>query len=255
MSFAAVCLHQLKLVQAAAIASAINKRYTRVIRRAIAVILICAASGIFVLSTPAGASVLFAALQVYRPIAPSDLSKLAIGSPAAIVILSAGRRNYAPEYSEAARGTVDALTLERMRYGAFLARQTKLPILVSGGLDPIPLAVLMKQVLANDYGITVRWTEPNSKNTAQNAIFSSEMLKRSGVQRVILVTHAWHMKRAVAAFIANGMAVTPAPTAFYVPAPESVFSAIAPSLATLRMSGYGIHELLGGIWYTVRYGY
>lgn len=232
-----------------------TRRYSRLIRRAISVVLICAGAVIVALSTPVGASVLFTSLQIYPPIEPRHLSQLAIGSPAAIVILSGGRRNYAPEYGQVATGTVDALTLERLRYGAFLARQMNLPILVSGGLDPIPLAVLMKQTLANDYGITARWVEANSRNTAENAMFSSRMLKHAGILRIILVTHAWHMKRAVAAFTANGMAVIPAPTAFYVPAPRSFLAAITPSLGTLRMSGYAIHELVGGIWYAVRYGY
>jgi hypothetical protein len=63
------------------------------------------------------------------------------------------------------------------------------------------------------------------------------------------------MKRAVSAFAANGMVVVPAPTAFYIPMPDGLLASITPGLATLRMSGYGIHELVGGLWYKVRYGY
>jgi uncharacterized SAM-binding protein YcdF (DUF218 family) len=233
----------------------LNTRYPRLMRRVLAAAVICAISMILVLSTPAGAEVLFGMLQIYPAVEPSRLPQLANGPPAAIVILSAGRRRYAPEFGMSAKGTVDALSLERIRYGAYLARQTKLPVLVSGGLYPTPLATLMAEALASDYGIQVRWTEMHSKNTAENAAFSSAILKQSGVRHVILVTHAWHMKRAVAAFTANGMIVTPAPTAFYIPMPELSWSAIVPALATLRMSGYAIHELVGGIWYKVRYGY
>jgi uncharacterized SAM-binding protein YcdF (DUF218 family) len=223
--------------------------------RAIKVALVCAASVIFALSTPTGAGILFRSLQIYAPLVPSRLPQLAAGPPAAIVILSAGRRIYAPEFATSGMGTVDGLSLERIRYGAYLARETKLPILVSGGLDPVPLATVMAEALASDYGITPLWIEQKSRNTAENAILSSVMLKGSGVQRVILVTHAWHMKRAVAAFAANGMVVVPAPTAFYIPMPDGLLASVTPGLATLRMSGYGIHELVGGLWYKVRYGY
>ena len=225
------------------------------IRRAIAAVVISGACVILVLSTPAGAAALFSYLQIYPALEPSELPQLSSGAPAAIVILSAGRREYAPEYETAGKGTVDALSLERIRYGAWLARRTRLPVLVSGGLKPIPLAVLMADALTQDFGISPRWIEAKSANTAQNATFSSAILNADGVHRVILVTHAWHMKRAVAAFEANGMTVIAAPTAFYSPVPEDLLSAIAPSVTTLRMSAYGMHELIGGVWYKLRYGY
>jgi len=138
--------------------------------------------------------------------------------PGAIVILSAGRRVYAPEFGTE---TLDELSLERVRYGALLARATRLPVLVSGGLggEGRPsLAQLMADALRSDYGIAARWLESRSVNTAENAILSSEILRSAGIKRVILVTHAWHMKRANAAFIANGISVLPGPTAFYGPA-------------------------------------
>ena len=214
-----------------------------------------AACFILVLSTPAGAGVLFNYLEIYPPLEPSKLPELASGPRVAIVILSAGRRGYAPEYAAGDRGTVDALSLERVRYGAWLARRTKIPVLVSGGLKPVPLAMLMFDTLSQDYGITPRWIETKSANTAQNAIFSSTILKADGVHRVILVTHAWHMKRAMAAFEANGMSAIAAPTAFYSPEPQDFLSAVTPSISTLRMSAYGMHELIGGFWYKLRYGY
>jgi uncharacterized SAM-binding protein YcdF (DUF218 family) len=221
------------------------------IRRSIAAVLIFAVVVVYALSTPVPAEIIFRSLQIYGPIELSRWSQLASDS-SAIVILSAGRRSYAPEFGGE---TVDALTLERVRYGAYVARQTNLPILVSGGLGPISLAELMTKALRTDYAITPRWEEKESRNTAENAIFSAAILRQSGIRRIILVTHAWHMKRAVAAFIGNGMAITPAPTSFYLPVATGFWSAITPNVSTLRMSGYGIHETLGYIWYKVRYGY
>ena len=43
------------------------------------------------------------------------------------------------------------------------------------------------------------------------------LLLRDGVQRVALVTDAWHMPRAAAAFARAGLAVTPAPVGYVLP--------------------------------------
>ena len=131
-------------------------------------------------------------------------------------------------------------------------------MLVSGGLetsqDP-PLAQLLAEVLSHDYGIVAKWQEARSRNTAENAIYSSNILKGAGIERVILVTHAWHMKRAYDAFMANGMTVIPAPTAFYGRPQTYRRTEFIPSGHAFRMSGYAIHETLGSEWYALRYGY
>jgi len=76
----------------------------------------------------------------------------------AIVILGGGIRREAPEYGG---DTLGRLTLERVRYGALVARRTKLPVLVSGGAvyGGTAEAVLMKQALEEEFGIEVRWAE------------------------------------------------------------------------------------------------
>lgn len=173
-----------------------------------------------------------------------------------IVILSAGRRTYAPEFGAE---TLDELSLERVRYGASLAKETHLPVLVSGGLGgggAPSLAMLMANALRSDYGIEARWLESRSGNTAQNAIFSSEILRAAGIKRVIFVTHAWHMKRARAAFLASGMSVFPGPTAFYGPAGgDDVLLGFVQRIESLRMSGFALHEIIGSQWYRLRYGF
>ena len=222
--------------------------------RGLVVAILCLSGIVLGLSTPLAARILFDELQIYPPLAASQLSEIAAGPPTAIVVLAAGRRT-APEFAEIDKETLDSLSLERVRYAAYLARKTSLPVLVSGGLPPVPLAILMAETLSNDYGVQAKWLETRSTSTAENAIFSSEILRRVGVGRIILVTHAWHMKRAVAAFSANGMAVRPAPTAFYFAGRAGFWSAITPSFATLHMASYGIHEAVGGLWYKLRYGY
>lgn len=145
----------------------------------------------------------------------------AIDGAEVIVILGAGRRTNAWEYGS--RETLSSGSLERVRYGAWLSKSTKLPLLVSGG-NPIVRgargdsseAELMALALENEFGIPVTWIESRSNDTRENAEYSSKLLKAEGVERVLLVTHYSHMTRAKFEFEAQGMAVIPAPTVFPV---------------------------------------
>jgi uncharacterized SAM-binding protein YcdF (DUF218 family) len=109
--------------------------------------------------------------------------------------------------------------------------------------------------LSVDYGIRAKWLKSRSDNIAENAIYSRDPLKRSGVNRVILVTHAWHIKRAEAALAANGLVVRGASIAFYHPGRYGLLNDFTPSLGTLRLSGYAAHEIVGSMWYALKYGY
>jgi uncharacterized SAM-binding protein YcdF (DUF218 family) len=224
-------------------------------QRVVAVGLVALSVTLALLSNPAVSQILIASLQVYPPLDDTDIAELSSGPATAIVVLSAGRRLQAPEFGGE---TVDELSLERIRYGAALARQTRLPVLVTGGparAGEPAVAQLMGDALARDYGLSPKWIETRASNTAENAIFSTEMLKQDGIKRVLLVTHAWHMKRARAAFAANGLGVVPAPTAFYGGAGPNSWEDLLPSIHSLRMSGYAVHEIVGGAWYALRYGY
>jgi uncharacterized SAM-binding protein YcdF (DUF218 family) len=224
-------------------------------KRGVIIFIFLATGTALLLSIPVISDVLIDRLQIFPALTISEIAKRSEGNPTAIVILSAGRRVYAPEFGGE---TVDELALERIRYGAELQRKTHLPILVSGGMgndeDP-PHAQLMTEVLQHDFDVPVKWQESSSASTAQNAIYSSRLLKQAGINRVVLVTHAWHMKRASSAFMANGMTVIPAPTAFYGRIKREDLNAILPSMRALRMSGYAVHEMLGSGWYALRYGY
>lgn len=226
-----------------------------VLKRIAAIGSACLVVGAYLLSVTPVSALLIDQMQVIPPLTAPELTAATSGAASAIVILSAGRRTYAPEFGGA---TVDSLSLERVRYGALLARMTGLPVLVSGGIaragEP-SLAQIMAGALEQDYGLTARWQEVKSETTAENAIYSAGMLKEAGIIRVVLVTHAWHMKRAQAAFAANGMTVIPAPTAFYRPPRENMLRQLLPSMAAFRMSGYAIHEIVGSLWYAARYGY
>ena len=59
-------------------------------------------------------------------------------------------------------------------------------------------------------------TEENSVNTHENATMSFELLSVRRIRRIILVTSAIHMPRAVATFRKAGFEVVPAPADFYI---------------------------------------
>lgn len=163
----------------------------------------------------------------------------------AIVILGGGKRRFAPEYGGE---TVNRLALERLRYGARLARQYRLPVLVTGGAPTgeRPEASLMKTSLETDFGVPARWVESASLDTKQNAEFSAPLLKADGVERILLVTHAAHMRRARAEFEAQGIEVVAAPTAWLgsLDATDQVIPAL-PSAASAYAGWYAAHEWLG----------
>ncbi|MEJ5211646.1 MAG: YdcF family protein [Burkholderiales bacterium] len=168
----------------------------------------------------------------------------------AIVVLGAGRYQNAPEYGG---DTASSLALERLRYAARLARASGLPVLVSGGSPEgrDPEALFMKAILEEEFGIPVRWVEPASRNTWENAHFSQTILAGEGIRRIVLVTHAWHMPRARAAFEGAGLEVVPAGTRFYAPRGD-LLSDWLPDARALLDSSHALHELVGLAWYRLR---
>jgi len=183
-------------------------------------------------------------------------TELAQPSAQAIVILSGGRNLNAPEYGNV--DTVSMPTLERVRYGAWLHRHTQLPILVTGGKvfeSSRPAeAELIQQILTEEYQVPVQWIEVNSRNSWENAAFSQVILKAAGIERVYLITQAWHMPRAKMAFESVGLEVIPAPTGFLHGEDDTPFVfGFLPSSDALRTNYYLTHELIGIVWYKIRY--
>lgn len=168
----------------------------------------------------------------------------------AIVVLGAGRYRDAPEYGG---DTASGLVLERLRYAARLARASGLPVLASGGSPEGrgPEAVFMKEILEAEFGVPVRWVEPRSRSTWENARESRRILAREGIDTILLVTHAWHMPRARRAFEDAGFRVIPAGTRFHRP-DGSVLSDWLPDARALQDSSHALHEVLGLAWYRLR---
>jgi uncharacterized SAM-binding protein YcdF (DUF218 family) len=205
----------------------------------------------YLASIPIVAGTLIGGLESYRPLTEQDLAST---DGQAIVILSAGRRPQAPEYGG---DTVTCKGLERLRYGAYLHRQTGLPILVSGGAsstDSPSFARLMADILTRDYGISEIWLEEGSLSTWENAELTRPVLQDHEVEAIYLVTHAWHMPRAVECFEEVGLRVIPASTAYAGTALRSEGSlGWLPSVSAMSATNWACHEWIGRLWYRIRY--
>jgi uncharacterized SAM-binding protein YcdF (DUF218 family) len=171
-------------------------------------------------------------------------------APGAIVILSGDAIRM--------QGTVDLepglLTLDRLRAGAALQRSTGLPILVTGGafLDArTKLASMMATSLQEDFRVPVRWQEDRSADTWQNAEFSAAILRQAGISRVYLVTHFWHMRRAVLAFRDFGLDPVPAPVRPPY-RPPFIWRELAMSTSAWLNSYFALHEWVGLAYYNLR---
>jgi uncharacterized SAM-binding protein YcdF (DUF218 family) len=204
-----------------------------------------------------GRALVWAGLVILLALSLSPVSdlllRLANDSPAvrledartaqAVVILGGGVRREALEYGG---DTLGRLSIERVRYGAKIARETGLPVLVSGGSvwgDTATEASLMRAALEEEFNVPVRWAEDRSRNTHENAQLSAAILKRDGVKRVVLVIHGFDIRRARAEFVAAGLEVVPAPTQipnFSIAGPLD----FVPSVAALQGSYYALYELL-----------
>lgn len=122
--------------------------------------------------------------------------------PLVIVVLGGGRDSYAPEYG---RSALRPRSQERLLYGVWLARQTGAPLAFSGGTGSVDgagpsEAEVAQYVAAKDFGLALKWIEADSRNTRENAFRSVALLRQAGVARAVLVTHAWHMPRALRTF-------------------------------------------------------
>ena len=168
--------------------------------------------------------------------------------PRAIVVLGGDAHQIGARAEETDIGPV---TLERVREGAALARATGLPLLVTGGeisrAGP-PLAVLMARSLAGDFGVAALWVEPEANTTWENAVLSARILRREGIGTVLLVTHAWHMRRALIAFRAAGITALPAPLSPDAP-PRLALGSLVPRMSAWQRSYYALHEWIGCAWY------
>jgi uncharacterized SAM-binding protein YcdF (DUF218 family) len=174
----------------------------------------------------------------------------------AIVVLAGGRYPQAPEYG---RDSASELSLERLQYAADLERASGLPLVISGGSvqgEPDTEAAIMADLLRGTFGIESEiLTETRSRNTAENASYTKVLLDAHGWHRVLLVTHARDMPRAMQMFEKEGVEAIPAPLRFDTRPEEGpiLIEDWLPSARAMLQFREVCHEYVGMLWYRVRY--
>lgn len=177
----------------------------------------------------------------------------------AIVLLGGGLYEQAPEY-----GGVDMLSnhsLMRTAYAADLARTTGYEIYTSGGIvlskRAEPEALVMQRWLER-LGVEPGniHTEIASRTTWENAARIREALEGTGGRRLLLVTSAMHMPRAMlvfeSEFESTGLQVVPAPCDYQGEQQPYHLLDYLPGSAAFSDSAEGLHEYLGWLWYRLR---
>lgn len=180
-----------------------------------------------------------------------ELKQEAKSTRMAIVILGSGAEKFAPEYADS---NLTGPSLERLRYGLWLSRQTGIPVAFTGGSGwaasegPSEAEVAAK-IAAADFKQPLKWTEIQSRDTAENAAMTVPVLQAAGVKRLLLVTHGWHMPRATASFKkfgGNTMSIEAAPMGL-ARIDEVGPLDWMPSTHGFRRNRQVIHEWLGGL--------
>jgi len=138
---------------------------------------------------------------------------------------------------------------DRLVHATALYKAGKAPlILVSGGSvhGTRPEAEQMRDILRvmgvprSDIVL-----EPVSRNTHENAVYSAQLLHQRKLRRVLLVTSAFHMRRAMGVFRAQGVEAIPAPTDFKRLVGDGVVPSWLPGAGNLSRSTQAMHEMLG----------
>lgn len=194
-------------------------------------------------------------LPVPAPLTEAELARLkpARGEPApttAIVVLGGGRLPRTPESGAA---DLPPASLERLRYAVRLSRETGLPLAYSGGVGWAQRddggqseAEIAQRVAERDFLRPIKWVETHSRDTRENARLSVKQLHEAGIRRIVLVTHAWHMPRALRAFseeAGEAMTVLPAPMGYFVASDRGVMEWL-PSAAGFEETRVVLRELL-----------
>ncbi len=140
-------------------------------------------------------------------------------------------------------------SLERLRLGAQLSRQSGLPLVFSGGSGwgakntSVSEAVVAEAVLLNAFGMRLNFTESSSRDTQENAANSWTLLSKQGITKIALVTHTTHMPRANLEFKALGFEVTEAAVGQPTLGSEAILGWL-PGASNLELSQSVLRELL-----------
>lgn len=180
--------------------------------------------------------------------------------PQAIVVLGDGTIQGSPEAGEG-RDTLSPGAMKRVVYAFTLRDVYAIPFVFSGGKvfehnQETEAAAAGR--LFTKLGLPARRFigESESRNTWENAKETAALFaeRKPVVERAILVTSAYHVKRAVYCFERNGISVIPAPTDYKCDRGRKYdVLSFLPSMNSFRNSQLALHEYIGLLYYIIKY--
>jgi len=138
---------------------------------------------------------------------------------------------------------------DRLVHAVQLYKAGRAPrVLVTGGAEPgnRSEAEIMRDLLVV-MGVPAGaiLLEQASRNSYDNAVHTAAMLRQMGAEKILLVTSAFHMRRSVAVFAAQGVAVIPAPTDYQRLVGQGGSPRWLPAVSDLWQSTHALHEIMG----------
>jgi len=114
--------------------------------------------------------------------------------------------------------------------------------------------VAMRDFLLQQPGISESdlIVEGRSGTTYENAVETRRLLDERGIHKVVLVTDAPHLGRAVACFRKQGMDVVPCGCRYRTGRMEWSVGMFVPDLGSSGGCQEALHEWLGTAWYRLR---
>ena len=217
-------------------------------RRIALSLLIIAFGWLYICSTALFADFLMASLEDdYRPRAMS-----VIPAADAIVVLGGATRGDTHWSSMADLHSA----ADRITHGLALYKAGKAPlVLVSGGstTGSRPEAEQIGDYLESmGLPASALLLERQSLDTRQNATYSRVLLEGRGVKKLLLVTSAYHMSRAVPLFERAGFEVIAAPTDYQRLVGKPAVPRWLPTVDDLGRSTAAIKEYAGFVYYRAR---
>jgi uncharacterized SAM-binding protein YcdF (DUF218 family) len=207
----------------------------RLVRR----LALASALGLYLISTEPVKDALIYPLEFEHPRADPETAQ-------AIVVLGGGVYN---------SGYLKSSSYKRLITGFLLHRDTGLPIILSGGaaINAIPEARIMKKLL-EEFGVEDGniYADLQSRDTRENALRVREICDRIGCRRVLIVTSAFHMGRALESFRKVGLEPLPYPTDFRFEGRYNLYS-LFPKIGALYDSSVAIREHIGRVFYRIAY--
>jgi uncharacterized SAM-binding protein YcdF (DUF218 family) len=197
-------------------------------------LVVTALASLWVLATPRVGCALYRLTEAYPALDP----RAPVAAEAIVILGGGGSRTDSPEWDGA---TMRDAGWDRIAYGAWLARRTALPVLITSYAAD---ATAMRDTLRRAFAVDARWVDAEARDTHENARHAARLLATGTRVRVVLVTHSNHMGRAVEEFVAEGFEVVPAPVLVNPTAPPGLAGWL-PQAGALALSGLGLYELIG----------